>query len=115
MSSINFKGKNMAAFVYILKCADDSFYTGVTRTSLEYRVAQHNQGVLKGYTASRCPVTLVFSQQFDEIKQAISAERQIKGWSRAKKVALIDGRFEDLPFLSQNRMGDKTHPSTSSG
>ena len=89
------------ASLYILLCADDSYYTGTTRADLEYRVAQHNAGTYGGYTATRRPVTLVFAQWFDRITDAIEAERQVKGWSRAKKEALIRGEFERLPELSK--------------
>src|SRR4051812_7336037 len=77
------------AYLYILRCADDSYYTGTARSGLEQRVAEHNAGTYGGYTAQRRPVTLVFSQWFDRITDAIAAERQVKGWSRAKKEALI--------------------------
>jgi putative endonuclease len=89
------------AYLYILLCADESYYTGTTRADLEYRVAQHNAGTYGGYTAARRPVTLVFAQWFDRITDAIEAERQVKGWSRAKKEALIRGEFERLPELSK--------------
>ena len=89
------------AYLYILLCADASYYTGTTRAELEYRVAQHNAGTYGGYTATRRPVTLVFAQWFDRITDAIEAERQVKGWSRAKKEALIRGEFERLPELSK--------------
>jgi putative endonuclease len=89
------------AYLYILLCADESYYTGTTRADLEYRVAQHNAGTYGGYTATRRPVTLVFAQWFDRITDAIEAERQVKGWSRSKKEALIRGEFERLPELSK--------------
>ena len=92
------------AFLYILLCADGSYYTGTTRADLELRVAQHNAGTYaRGYTAQRRPVTLVFAQWFGRITDAIEAERQVKGWSRAKKEALIRGEFERLPQLSKRR------------
>ncbi len=81
------------AWLYILRCADGSYYVGTTRTSLEIRIAQHNDGTFEGYTASRRPVQLVFSQWFDRITDAIESERKLKGWSRAKKEALIRGDF----------------------
>jgi putative endonuclease len=68
---------------------------------LDRRVAEHNAGSFGGYTATRRPVTLVFSQHFLRIEDAIAAERQIKGWRREKKKALIDGRSELLPALSK--------------
>ena len=67
------------------------------------RVAEHNAGTYDGYTAKRRPVSLVFSQWFDQITDAIAAERQVKGWSRAKKEALIRGDFDQLRGLSKRR------------
>lgn len=93
----------MNAHVYILRCSDGSFYVGSTRASLEQRVAQHNDGTYDGYTAARRPVELVFHQHFDRITDAIAAERQIKGWGRAKKQALIDGDMALLQSLSRRQ------------
>jgi len=64
-------------------------------------VAEHNAGRYDGYTSTRRPVELVFSQWFERITDAIAAERQIKGWSRAKKEALIRGDFEALKILAK--------------
>src|SRR4051812_33667105 len=89
------------AHLYIVKCADGSYYTGTARSGLEQRIAEHNSGYYDGYTAMRRPVTLVFSQWFDQITDAIAAERQVKGWSPAKKEALIRGDFGALPALSK--------------
>ena len=89
------------AYVYILLGADGSFYTGTARQGLEQRVAEHNAGRYDGYTAMRRPVELVFSQWFERITDAIAAERQIKGWSRVKKEALIRGDFEALRVLAK--------------
>jgi putative endonuclease len=91
------------AYLYILRCADGSYYTGTARAGLEKRLAEHNSGAYGGYTAQRRPVTLEFSQCFDRITDAIAAERQVKGWSRAKKEALIRGEFDCLPELSKRR------------
>ena len=88
------------AWVYILQCSDGSYYTGKT-TNLELRIAQHQQGYIKGYTYERRPVKLVFSQEFPSIIEAIRAERQIKGWTRAKKEALIHGDFQRLHALAE--------------
>jgi putative endonuclease len=97
------RGEAMGAWLYILRCADGSYYTGTTRTDLEIRLAQHQSGHFGGYTFTRRPVALVHSTHFDSIVDAIAAERQIKGWSRAKKEAVIAGRFDLLPALSQRR------------
>ena len=95
---------------YILRCADDSYYIGTSRSQdLETRISQHNQGHFGGYTAKRRPVVLVFSAHFDSIADGIAYERQVKGWSRAKKEALIRGDFEALQGLSKSyRSGRKS-------
>src|SRR5258708_7131178 len=89
------------AHLYILLCADGSYYCGTARRGLDARVAEHNAGIFGGYTAKRRPVTLVFSQWFERITDAIAAERQVKGWTRAKKEALMRGDFEALRVLSK--------------
>jgi putative endonuclease len=91
------------AWLYILRCADGSYYVGTTRTPLEIRVAQHNAGAFQGYTAPRRPVKLIFSQWFDQITDAIENERKLKKWSRAKKEALIRGDFESLQRLAKRK------------
>src|SRR4030088_3755311 len=96
------------AYLYILLCADESYYTGTTRADLEYRVAQHNAGTYGGYTATRRPVTLVFAQWFDRITDAIENERKLKKWSRAKKEAFIRGDIVSLQMLARRRT---PHPS----
>ena len=93
----------MGAYVYILKCADGAFYVGSTRGSLDTRVNEHNVGRYGGFTATRRPVSLAYSEYFDRITDAIAAERKLKGWSRAKKIALMNGDFEKLSVLSRNR------------
>ena len=91
----------MNAFVYILRCSDGSYYVCSTRDSLEAHVAKHNSGFYGGYTLSRRPVELIWSQDFDRITDAIAAERQLKGWGRAKKEALIAGDMNLLRILSK--------------
>ena len=91
------------AYVYILRCADGSYYIGSTRTDLEVRIAQHNAGTFDGYTKRRRPVELAFHQEFQQITDAIAAERQLKGWTRAKKEALIRGDFEALHQLAKGK------------
>jgi len=93
----------MTAFVYMLRCADGRYYVGSTRQSLEGRVAEHSAGTYGGFTKSRRPVELVFHETFERIDDAIAAERQIKGWSRAKKEALIRGDFDELRILARTR------------
>ncbi|WP_311269821.1 GIY-YIG nuclease family protein [Sphingobium sp. WCS2017Hpa-17] len=94
----------MAFHAYILRCNDGSFYAGHTE-DLEGRIAQHDQGLIGGYTAIRRPVTLVWTENFGTRDEALTAERRIKGWSRAKKQALIDGDWERLKLLARNRQG----------
>jgi putative endonuclease len=96
------------AFLYIVGCSDGSFYIGTTRTALETRIAQHNAGSFGGYTATRRPVALVFSQWFDSITDALENERKLKKWSRAKKEAFIRGDYAALQRLSTRRT---PHPS----
>ncbi|MGH7093484.1 MAG: GIY-YIG nuclease family protein [Stellaceae bacterium] len=91
----------MSAYLYILRCADGAYYTGTTRTSLDCRVAEHQAGAFDGYTALRRPIELVFHQEFQRIEDAIAAERQVKGWRREKKEALICGKFVFLPELAR--------------
>jgi len=93
----------MGAWLYILRCSDGSYYTGTTRTDLEHRIAQHQSGHFPGYTETRRPIELAYSEHFEQITDAIAAERQIKGWSRAKKEALMAGDFARLEVLSQRR------------
>ena len=86
----------MPYYVYILKCADGSYYTGST-DDLAKRLWQHQEGVMPGsYTISRRPVDLVWSEEVATYHEALTHERQIKGWSRAKKWALIRGDFEGI-------------------
>jgi predicted GIY-YIG superfamily endonuclease len=92
----------VAFYAYILLCADGSFYTGHTE-HLEHRVADHQAGRYAGYTRSRLPIRLDWAQEFPTRHEALSAERQIKGWSRAKKQALIAGDWERLSALARNR------------
>ena len=92
----------MAAWTYILKCSDGSYYTGCT-THLDQRIGQHQAGEHDGYTARRRPIEMVWAEEFQTIDQAIAVERQLKGWSRAKKDALIRGDFEALPELSRSK------------
>jgi putative endonuclease len=90
------------AWVYILECSDRTYYTGCT-TNIEQRISQHQQGTYPGYTSTRHPVTLRWSQEFPDIRYAIWAERQIKGWSRRKKEALINEQFDLLRKFAQSK------------
>ena len=90
------------ACTYILECCDGSYYVGST-TNLQARVSQHATGSGAAYTRRRLPVRLVWAVQFDRIEHAFALEKRVQGWSRAKRRALIEGRFEDLPGLSRKK------------
>ncbi|MSQ11356.1 MAG: GIY-YIG nuclease family protein [Dehalococcoidia bacterium] len=110
----------MSFRAYILLCADNSYYTGHT-DNLETRVVAHERGEIPGYTFTRRLVHLAFAQDVPTRAEAISAERQIKGWGQRKKEALIKGEWERLPELAKSSFGTRKvitkqgHPSTSSG
>ena len=93
--------KPLTYHVYILRCSDGSYYTGHT-DSLEPRLAAHQSGHIHGYTHTRRPVTLVFTQEFPTRDEALASERRIKGWSRAKKEAIIAGDWQKLAHWSKN-------------
>lgn len=92
------------AYAYMLRCADGSYYVGSARLGLEQRVGEHNAGTYGGYTSTRRPVNLVWAEHFQLITDAIAAERRIKGWSRAKKEALLRGDYELIRKLSKRRI-----------
>jgi predicted GIY-YIG superfamily endonuclease len=97
----------MSFYVYILRCADGSYYAGHT-DNLEERRAAHEGGAISRYTRSRRPVKLVFQEDFPSREEAFWRERQIKGWTRRKKQALIKGDWDSLRRLS------RAHGSTGS-
>ncbi|BCM23746.1 GIY-YIG nuclease family protein [Methyloradius palustris] len=91
----------MSFSVYILRCADHSYYTGHT-DNLEQRIAQHNQGYFPTcYTYKRRPVELVFIQNFATREEALDSEQQIKGWSRKKKEAMMHGDWAEVSRLAK--------------
>jgi putative endonuclease len=90
-------------YVYILKCADSTFYTGIT-SNLTQRLESHQSGKYKdSYTNNRRPVTLVYYCEFTDPNMAIDTEKQMKKWSKAKKQALIDGGYDELPNLAKKK------------
>ncbi|TMB68525.1 MAG: GIY-YIG nuclease family protein [Deltaproteobacteria bacterium] len=93
----------MSFWVYILRCADQSYYVGHT-DNLELRVAKHQAGEYAGYNRTRLPVELLFVEEFASRTEAFERERQIKGWSRKKKEALMRGDWAEVSRLA--------HPST---
>ncbi|MBI1299362.1 GIY-YIG nuclease family protein [bacterium] len=88
------------AWMYILECSDGSYYVGSTR-NIERRLWQHNQGEGATYTARRRPVKLVFAAEFANVADAYAAEKQVQGWGRAKREALMRGDYEALPLLAK--------------
>ena len=90
----------MSFFAYLLRCADGSYYTGHT-DDLTRRLGQHQSGECGGYTAKRLPVSLAWSQEFVTREEALAAELQIKGWSRANKEALMVGDWERISVLAK--------------
>ncbi len=110
----------MAFYAYILRCRDGSYYVGHT-DNIDYRLAQHQSGVLGGYTARRLPVELLWCEMFVTRDEAFAAERKLKGWSRAKKEALMAGDWALVSELARCRQGSCVRtqgggrPSTSSG
>ncbi|MFD1628620.1 GIY-YIG nuclease family protein [Pseudopedobacter beijingensis] len=88
-------------YVYILECADGTYYVGITN-NLEGRLFEHQKGISnEAYTFKRRPIKLVFSEAFTDPQQAINFEKQVKGWRREKKEALIRGEWDKLPELSK--------------
>jgi len=96
------------AWVYILECSDGSFYTGLTKQEdPEGRVWEHNNRVYKdAYTSTRLPVKLAYAEHYELIIEAIAAERRIKGWSRAKKIAMMKGDWQGVVALARRRGGN---------
>ncbi len=92
----------MTGYVYILECSDGSYYTGST-TKIELRLWQHENGQGANYTRKHLPVKLVFLDSFERIDEAFAREKQIQGWSRKKKEALIQGDFNRLHELARCR------------
>lgn len=94
----------MSFHAYLLRCNDVSYYAGHT-DQIEERIAQHEAGQCGGYTAARRPVTLVWCEEFATRDDAFAVERKLKGWSRAKKEALIAGDWNKVRLLARNRQG----------
>ena len=89
----------MAPFVYILEVKNGDYYVGST-PDLEHRIAQHHAGIGSNWTAVRRPVRVVYTEEFPTMREAFEAERQLKGWRREKKEAVIKGEWELLPELA---------------
>ena len=111
--------EELVFYVYMLRRSDGSYYVGHT-DDLEWRLAAHQRGVVSGYTLTRRPVRLVWNEQFHTRQDAFERERQVKGWSRAKKEALIAGDWERVKLLARSRAREGVddapgRPSTGSG
>ena len=96
----------MAFWAYLLRCADGSYYAGHT-DDLDKRIGEHAAGACGGYTATRLPVELVWSQECSTRIEALDFERQIKGWRRAKKEALIRGDWGEISRLARSKSDKK--------
>lgn len=92
----------MKGWLYILQCADNSYYVGSTN-NLDLRLAEHAAGEGSHYTRKRLPCELIFAQEFPSEHDAFLRERQVKGWSRVKKEALIRGDFDALVVLAKSK------------
>ena len=92
----------MVFWVYMLSCADGSYYTGHT-DNLEQRIGKHQFGAYPGYTANRLPIKLVWSQECATREEALSAEMQIKRWGRKKKEAMIRGDWKEVSLLGKKK------------
>lgn len=91
----------MNGWLYILECADRTYYTGSTN-DLDLRLLQHQNGEGANYTKKRLPVKLLYSEEYQRIDEAFFREKQIQGWSRKKKEALINGDYTLLSELAKN-------------
>ena len=87
-------------FMYILQCADDSYYVGST-IDLDRRIGQHQAGEGANHTKKRLPVQLIYAEEYSRIDHAFYREKQVQGWSRKKKEALMLGKLDELPGLSE--------------
>lgn len=103
--TLNFIHSNMKHYhVYILRCSDNSYYTGITN-DIERRLIEHQSGENTNcYTYKRRPIKLVFNEVFGDVNQAIAFEKKVKGWRRAKKEAIINGNWDLLPELAKPKI-----------
>jgi len=104
----------MTGYTYILKCNDDSYYTGSTN-DIDARLWQHQNGEGANYTKKRLPVELVYLEEFNRIDDAFYREKQIQGWGRKKKEALISENYEKLKNLAVCKNESKARPRLRSG
>lgn len=95
------------AWMYILECADRSYYVGSTK-DIERRLWEHQSGLGAKYTSRRLPVKLVYSEEYERVSDAFYREKQVQGWSRAKREALIKGEYDSLPALAKKKFSKRT-------
>ena len=103
----------MKAFMYILQCSDNTYYVGSTK-NLTLRIEEHNHGEGAEYTKHRLPVKLVYYEECFNIKDAFLREKQVQGWSRKKREALIKGEYDKLPELSKQKVVSTGSTTTTS-
>ncbi|WP_321296297.1 GIY-YIG nuclease family protein [Marinifilum fragile] len=96
----------MTCYTYILQCKDGAYYTGSTR-NLDKRLEEHMLGLGSNFTKKHLPVKLLYFEEFDRIDDAFYREKQIKGWSRKKKEALINNQKDALKVFAACK--NKTH------
>ena len=89
------------AWMYILKCGNGLYYTGST-IDIDFRMKQHEAGEGSNFTRKHLPIKLVYYEEYASIEDAFLREKQVQGWSRKKKEALINDMMEELPYLSRN-------------
>jgi putative endonuclease len=94
------------AYMYILQCADGSYYVGSTR-NLDRRLWEHQEGLGAAYTSHRLPVALVYAYEFERVAEAFAMEKRVQGWSRKKREALIRGDYAALPGLASRAKRDR--------
>src|SRR3989337_1381665 len=94
------------AWMYILECADGSYYVGSTK-NLEQRISEHLSGLGSRYTSGRLPVELVYGEEYERVADAYYREKQVQNWGRAKREALINGNEEVLPPLAKKKFEKK--------
>ncbi len=93
-------------YMYILLCCDDTYYTGSTK-SIEKRLEEHQKGLGANYTKKKLPVKLIYFEEYNRIDEAFYREKQIQGWSRKKKEALMNGESYLLPNLAKKIFSNK--------
>jgi putative endonuclease len=101
-------------YMYILECANGSYYTGSTH-NIEKRLFEHQQGLGANFTKKRLPVKLVYTEEYDRIDEAFAREKQVQGWRREKKEALIRRDYKSLPMLASTSYPSAGYPSAGSG